>query len=492
MINSMDEKSNAKNKKKFMQKQTAIIIAATILLSSLGLGAHKKTVAGNGNRTSIHQEDLGATNEENCDLLPMLTNPTAPIFPLQDTRLLPLNEANEKYKQYGRFLAIGMPYEEYQKAMNQEWRKAYVPGEPDRIVVDLRKFYAYKDYEWIMLNLSRYKGVDVYVIGKSEKGRNIYAISVNFGQNENAPRLMFEGQIHAREFAGSGYILKMISDLVIKAQTCEATRAQLSKIRIEAVPVANPDGREMNIASGSTRWNGNANGVDLNRNFISSGSSQVGNGYTQNPFTSSVPDNSFYPGPYLGSAKETQALMKWIECHIPHAYSYISIHMQGGGIYCGRDNDIETKKLASKKFGEELLAIFNRGVSSNKYSLLARTWVNNTLDGTNGFSTAYAYDVAMGYKFDPSLGRLLPVVDGVGMPSIQFKSLENIKHHLNPINPDIRIATIEVGIRVKGKAEPLGYTATTREMHHRDYFKYNFDKLLPQMFDMCIKDMNLH
>ncbi len=135
-------------------------------------------------------------------------------------------------------------------------------------------------------NLIKYK-----VIGKSEYGRDIYAVSLGT-EEPGGPTVFFNGSHHAREWLTTNLNMYMIDQY---AQAYEANRTMegynvnqiLDKTTMWFVPMVNPDGVtlqqsglnafpervhddlvEMNEGSKDfTRWKANAKGVDLNRQY---------------------------------------------------------------------------------------------------------------------------------------------------------------------------------------------------------------------------------
>ena len=282
--------------------------------------------------------------------------------------MMDLHGSNRELAPYGRFITPGMQYRDYQDAMNQEWRKVHIPGAPQNLRIDLTKQYSFENLEWFMMDLSRHEGVELQVIGKSVQGRNIYALSLNFGEIEkDKPAVLVAGQVHANEYAGSVFILKQFSELVALARTDQYTRLLLENVRFEAIPIVNPDGREMNIRNNCSQKKSNANNVDLNRNFPAVNAAQVAKGVPLSLLLSATPGNAYYAGPNLGSEPETKAVMKWLETYVPIAVYFIDYHQQGRGIYSGRAWDTGDGKQNTKNFVQNFNGILNAGVSLNRY-----------------------------------------------------------------------------------------------------------------------------
>ncbi|WP_349408734.1 stalk domain-containing protein [Pseudalkalibacillus sp. SCS-8] len=126
------------------------------------------------------------------------------------------------------------------------------------------------------------------VIGKSEWGNNIYAVSLGTGKAE----VFINGSHHAREWLTTNlnmYMLDQYAQAYYSGKSIEGyhVKSILNKTKIWFVPMVNPDGVtlqqegldafpqhyhddliQMNEWSKDfTRWKANANGVDLNRQY---------------------------------------------------------------------------------------------------------------------------------------------------------------------------------------------------------------------------------
>lgn len=103
--------------------------------------------------------------------------------------------------------------------------------------------------------------VDVFTIGKSVLGRNIWCIRITNEKNNSAKNsCLFDGCIHGNEWESGEAILYLAEYLLINFNTNLTVKKVLNTSKVYIVPIVNPDGRQEN-----TRWN--ENGVDLNRNF---------------------------------------------------------------------------------------------------------------------------------------------------------------------------------------------------------------------------------
>lgn len=127
----------------------------------------------------------------------------------------------------------------------------------------------------------------LFSIGKSVQGRDLLVmkVSANAGQNDNRPEFKFIANMHGDEIVGREVMILLIKDLVSNYGKDKFITELLDKTQIYIMPSMNPDG-----AAAGTR--GNANSVDLNRNFPDF----------------STNDNQDRAD---GRAIETQAVMNW-------------------------------------------------------------------------------------------------------------------------------------------------------------------------------------
>ncbi|WP_246942775.1 stalk domain-containing protein [Bacillus pinisoli] len=157
-------------------------------------------------------------------------------------------------------------------------------------VVNPLRLYNYEDMENdIKLLAEKYPDIVSYkVIGKSEYGRNIYAVALGKGEST----VFFNGSHHAREWLTTNlnmYMLDKYAQMYTSNQTFGGypVKRILDQTKIWFVPMVNPDGVtlqqeglnafpvslhssliKMNEGSNDfRRWKANAKGVDLNRQY---------------------------------------------------------------------------------------------------------------------------------------------------------------------------------------------------------------------------------
>jgi hypothetical protein len=264
-----------------------------------------------------------------------------------------------------------------------------------------------------------------------------------------------------------------LNDTIKKADTDPYTKLLLENAVIVAVPLVNPDGREMIIAtgkaeSGSGARKSNANGVDLNRAMPSINAGQLAKGVRRIRNFSSKPGMDFFAGYNLGTESETQAMIKWINYYVPEADLYIDLHQQGGyELYNKVFTSDEADKL-SKEFALKNNTLLRRG-----YRLRTEKG-NYGLAGDGGTLTDYAKSVAEGYIFSYALGRMVLDADGIEMPLISYRDIDHNKQYYKPLNSNFKYVTIEIGkYRVnRGPGEKA------RKYREKEYNKYGWENFL--------------
>ena len=214
--------------------------------------------------------------------------------------------------------------------------------------VNTGKTYTYNQMVLDIKNLSKaYPDLITYkVVGKSEYGRNLYAVSLGNGK----PTTFINGSLHAREWITSMLNMNMIEEYA-KAykqnKNIDGYNARniLNNTTIWFMPMVNPDGVtlqqqglnafpkkdhdaliRMNAGSKNfKRWKANAKGVDLNRNFSVDWKTVSGN--------VSKPNYQNHKGSSAASASETKAVIKFVKEIDPQMT--INYHSSGEILYWG-------------------------------------------------------------------------------------------------------------------------------------------------------------
>ncbi len=111
---------------------------------------------------------------------------------------------------------------------------------------------------------------ETFNIGTLASGRKLLAVKIsdNVGVRENEPQFLYTSSIHGDETTGFVLLLHLIDYLLSNYGIDPRITKMVDNIEIWINPAANPDGTYAggnNTVSGATR--GNANGVDMNRNY---------------------------------------------------------------------------------------------------------------------------------------------------------------------------------------------------------------------------------
>ena len=196
------------------------------------------------------------------------------------------------------------------------------------------------EYEWLsemVLRLKRCDKLKVFSIGRSTLGRNIYAV----GAGKLRSGTLMVGGVHALEWLTTLLLLKFCFDLSERNEVL----SRLENRGVIIVPCLNPDGVEIvlkgsksakelksfveKISNGDlTKWQANANGVDLNHNF-DAGFSVLKKLEQKAGIISPSPRQ--YGGEYPFSEPESRALASL--CRLFDVQTAFAFHSQGEEIF---------------------------------------------------------------------------------------------------------------------------------------------------------------
>lgn len=198
----------------------------------------------------------------------------------------------------------------------------------------------------------------MYSIGRSHEGRDIWAIRISGQLNDaqNLPGIIYMGGHHAREHLSVetplGYIRYLLETY---SQGNERIQSLVNSRDIHIIPAVNPDGLEYDVSTGkyqlwrkNRKTNGDGTyGVDLNRNY----GFMWGTGGSSKNTSSDV-----YMGPNSFSEPETKAIKNYVETHKNitillsfHTYSELILYPWGhkyNGIENIRDQQVHATMAA--------------------------------------------------------------------------------------------------------------------------------------------------
>lgn len=372
-----------------------------------------------------------------------------------------------------KFLLKGMPVSEFQRVDSVQWQPvgsdSLQAQTPD---ISLEKQLTYSDLESVIIQLSSSSLVDVYVSSiKSEDHRQIYCMEIGSGED----LIVFTAGVHAREIANPQFLLKFIADLVSAYERKDSTVQEiLSRVKLVIMPCVNPDGYDAAIRGKIAvndkshylakcnnidvlRAKSNARGVDLNRNFPSYSASALWKGKVES--TKQLffkPAIYFYPGMYLGSERETKVAMNFLMRYIPSAVRYVDFHSAGRIIFAGKPHLSDTFNIACTSTGKLIESI-------TKYRLLGLD-DEESGSGTDGSITDFASEIAAGYTFNATLGRLAPP------DTIQIIQKSEILRYSCSVN------TVET-LRTLNTQKPPKPHYSTPQMHLEEWTKFRLKEL---------------
>lgn len=314
------------------------------------------------------------------------------------------------------YFVKGMDANNYIKTIEQKSNYIESKDKYTKINYNFEKHLHYEELESIYKKLNNSDIVKLEVIGKSVDNRNIYSIEIGAGTNKT----LFEAGIHAAEMANPLFITKYMVDIVNSYENGDTdTISILNEYKIVVLPVANPDGYEtavfgpnvlnnknLFVAKNATLedleiFKGNANGIDLNRNFPSQTAGLYYNLYELHDSVSLKPklaSYSYFPGYTLGSEPETKAIIYFQNKHFTNMNSYVALHSMGRVIYNGKpylsdaynNNSYECASIISDITG---------------YDALNKSYEEAGM-GNDGTSSEYLAEVINGFIFSSATGRL--------------------------------------------------------------------------------------
>ena len=127
---------------------------------------------------------------------------------------------------------------------------------------------------------------EVFSIGNSIEGRELLVAHIgdDISIESDEPEFYYMGQIHGDELVASIVLMHLIDDLLTLYRTDTRIDNIVNEIDIYINPLANPDGLYAggnNTVAGATR--GNANHIDMNRNYPDPEDGQHPDGYETQP-----------------------------------------------------------------------------------------------------------------------------------------------------------------------------------------------------------------
>ena len=217
------------------------------------------------------------------------------------------------------------------------------------------------DIESLCKKYSEY--VSYETIGYSEEGREIY--DVTLGNKEADKTILVVSTLHAREYIATVVCMKQLEYYLLNYnKTVDGTKLSdiFAKCNVHYVMMANPDGVIISQTKKSL-WKGNANGINLNRNFPYAFKKE-----------GSKKDGS-YSGSKAASESETQAVISLTQkLNKTQTLAVVNYHAMGQivfGDYDGKNKSLQTDisdmyKIARSTTGYSSAASYG-GTSNGNY-----------------------------------------------------------------------------------------------------------------------------
>ena len=263
-----------------------------------------------------------------------------------------------------------------------------------------------------LVSLARdYPGlVELRSIGSSRANRPITAASLFHTHPARSrrcppPTVILTSGEHAREFIPVEVLLALMRNLTKASATASSGHADLlQRVRVVAVPLANPDGRALLEQKNDWCRRGMPNGVDINRNFP----------WEFGGFGSSGdPQNEEYKGPAPLSEPESRAISSIFNASYPPA-AFASLHSGSQVIYTPF-SDTESKKTRRLPPGSSVAAALAADMAAQCGGYYTETGVvyeknDYTADGTLSDWASAMMHVPLVFTFemfgDPKAGDL--------------------------------------------------------------------------------------
>ena len=382
-----------------------------------------------------------------------------------------LEQMNQTTNGLGKFVIEGMPSYEYDEMMNYVNEEVVTTGNPIGLSYDIAKFNSYSDIENILVDYSKYDNVTLNIIGKSVENRNIYSIEIGTGDKV----ILLTGGVHARETAGTSFIMKQLNDLLIESNTNVELKALLTQFKIVAVPCANPDGRVVLENNPTSMKKSNINGVDLGRNFPSVNAGQLGSNNSLYNMYSLSPSDEFYAGPYLGSEPEVQALMRLFMNYYDKTVIYMDEHQAGQLIYTGKPAGISLYEQRCYAFASSLVSFTSKN-GAKQYEI---DYENPELKGYGeGTTTDFFSFLAEGALYSPYYGRFGMNTESGIKPLLFYNDSDNVASYNQANTNLLAVLTYEIGTK-----DSRGYTEYARNLQAKEYESLNMSDVIRFMMD---------
>ena len=234
---------------------------------------------------------------------------------------------------------------------------------PELNTIIMQKDYTYNEIVDLLFRLKDIYGfIEIFPIGKSIIGRNIYAAKIGTAKRQ----VLYSGAIHGSERLTASSLMLFLEQFCMALQnntnySISSARNALFGKSMVIVPISNPDGYEIARGGAATAgnfadsvrqingnndikfWNANVRGIDLNHNF-DAGFDEIKKIEQAEGITGPSPRR--YGGESPESEPESKALADY--CRNNGVAQLLAIHSQGEEIYWqfGNNTPERSYKLA--------------------------------------------------------------------------------------------------------------------------------------------------
>jgi PKD repeat protein len=175
--------------------------------------------------------------------------------------------------EFSTFLTRNIPWQKV--VVLSDAGKAYTMATTTAQMSTWDKYPTYSVYKQMMLDFAtNYPSICKLdtILNSTNDGRQILVLKIsdNVNATENEPRFLYSSSIHGDETTGYYLMLRMINYLLTNYGTNTKVTNLVNNVEIWICPLANPDGTYAsgdNTISASASTRGNANGIDMNRNY---------------------------------------------------------------------------------------------------------------------------------------------------------------------------------------------------------------------------------
>ncbi len=273
-----------------MKTKIIMLLVMIVIISSKVVAQKNATELANEYLITKGEVIFSFTVKEKAQLN-VITKELAIVHYDNDTKIV---KVMADKKQFSSFIEKGIPFQVRPEDNIIGDRKMTTDLDSKVATFPLTAYPTYNDYESMMNNFaatypSLCKLENIGATTEGDKSLLFVKLSDNVGQDEQEPRVMYTSSMHGDEIAGYPMMLDLIDYLLTTyTNPNDPKHAEIKQLldtnEVWINPLANPDGTFRNSANNTSVANatrGNANNVDLNRNYPDpdDGANPDGNSY---------------------------------------------------------------------------------------------------------------------------------------------------------------------------------------------------------------------